>query len=82
MSVYLPRDRELWRLINRVRDRSYDWFAIDEKRRMHDLVVRLKATRRISSDDLQWLRQSDENLCGAAALTATFSRRRRKGVAR
>jgi hypothetical protein len=77
MSLPLPRDRDLWRVIDRVRDRSYDLFTFAEKKRMHDLVCRLKATRRISSDDLQWLRQSDENLCGVAVLSATFSRRRR-----
>jgi hypothetical protein len=81
MNAPLPRDRQLWALIDRVRDRSYDWFTFAEKKRMHDLVVRLKATRKISEDDLQWLRQADENLCGVASFTATSSRRRRNGGA-
>jgi hypothetical protein len=83
MTAILQRtDRELWKLIDRVRDPGYGWFTLEEKTRLHNLVVRFKATRKISSDDLQWLRQSDENLCDVAALTATFSRRRRKRGAR
>jgi hypothetical protein len=82
MGAPLFRDPELWRLIDRVRAASYDLFTFAKKKRMHDLVVRLKSKGIVSPADLEWLRQSDENLCGVAALTATFSRRRRKGVAR
>jgi hypothetical protein len=54
MTANLQRtDRELWKLIDRVRDAGYGWFTLEEKTWLHNLVVRLKATRRISSDDLQ-----------------------------
>jgi hypothetical protein len=82
MSPPLPTDRELWRLIDRVREAGYDWLTFEEKKRLHDLVVHLKATRKISEDDLEWLKQADENLSGVASLTATFSVRRRKRGAR
>jgi hypothetical protein len=74
------RDPALWMLVDRVRDRSYDLFTFAEKSRLHNLVVRLKAKGTISPDDLEWLRQADENLSGMPALTGTF--RRRQGGAR
>ena len=70
----------IWRLIDRVRDRSYDLFTIPEKKRLHDLVVRFKANGTISPDNLEWLKHADENLQGIAYFSATF--RRRKGGAR
>jgi hypothetical protein len=75
-------DRELWKLIDRVRDAGYGWFTLEEKTRLHNLVVRFKATHKISEDDIEWLHRADENLSGAAALSATFFRRRWKGGAR
>jgi hypothetical protein len=68
---------EIWRIVNRVREAGYDWFTLDEKKRLHDLVVRLKARGAISPDDLQWLQQADANLCGVASLAGIFSRRRK-----
>jgi hypothetical protein len=82
MSLPLSPNRELWRLIDSVRDRSSDWFTLAEKQRMHDKIVHLKAKGTVSAADLEWLRQADEDLCGAAALAATFSCRRRKGGSR
>jgi hypothetical protein len=54
--------RASWRLVDSVRDRSYDIFTFDEKKRLHDLVVMLKSTRTISASDRQWLEESDANL--------------------
>ena len=51
-----------WRLVNSVRDRSYDISIFDEKKRLHDLVVMLKSTRTISASDRRWLMESDETL--------------------
>jgi len=68
----------IWRLIDRVREAGYDLLTPEEKRRLHDLVVRFKATRKIPPDDLHWLEEADANLSGMAALTATFSGRRRR----
>jgi hypothetical protein len=53
---------ETWRLVDSVRDRCYDLFTYDEKKRLHDLVVMLKSTRTISASDRQWLEESDANL--------------------
>ena len=70
----------LWRLVDRVRDRSYDWFTFAEKKRLHDLVARLKTRKSISIDDLRWLNEMDDALAGVGALAATFQRRRKGGV--
>jgi hypothetical protein len=71
---------EKWQLVDRVRERGYGLWTPPEKQRLHDLVVRLKAKGTISPDDLEWLRQADENLSGMPALTGTF--RRLQGGAR
>jgi hypothetical protein len=70
----------LWLLVDRVRDRSYDFFTFEEKSRLHNLVVGLKAKGTISPGDRKWLEEADANLCGIASFSATF--RRRKGGAR
>jgi hypothetical protein len=70
----------LWLLVDRVREASYDFFTLAEKSRMHKLVCKLKATKTVSPEDMEWLRQADANLCGIASLSATF--RRRNGGAR
>jgi hypothetical protein len=64
-----------WRLVDRVRQAGYDFLTLPEKKRLHDLVVRLKRTGAVSADDLAWLEKMDENLSGISALTAIFSRR-------
>ncbi|HEY8006023.1 MAG TPA: hypothetical protein VIE66_04300 [Methylocella sp.] len=51
-----------WALVDRVRDRCYDVFTFDEKKRLHDLVGRLKRTGVIFADDLAWLREMDAAL--------------------
>jgi hypothetical protein len=69
-----------WRLINRVRDASYNFFTYDEKQRMHDLVVTIKRTDKLSIKDRKWLEEMDANFAGIPSLTGTF--RRRKGGVR
>jgi hypothetical protein len=44
-----------WQLIDAVRDRCRDLFALDEKKRLHDLVCKFKSTRAISPNDRRWL---------------------------
>ena len=56
---------EYWPLINSVREAG-DLLTIDEKQRLHNLVVRYKRTGVIFAADLQWLNQVDENRAGEA----------------
>jgi hypothetical protein len=65
---------ETWRLVDSVRDRSYDIFTHAEKKRLHDLVVMLKSTRTISASDRQWLEESDANLRAMRAPVAARGR--------
>jgi hypothetical protein len=65
-----------WRLINRVRDASYDFFTYDEKLKMHNLVGKLKRTDKLSDEDRKWLEEMDANFASISALTGTFRRRR------
>jgi hypothetical protein len=69
--------RDLWKLIDSVRDRSCDLFTLDEKQKMHNLVVRLKTKGTISPADFEWLKQYDEALRCMGAPRATASKRRR-----
>jgi hypothetical protein len=68
-----------WRLINRVRDASYNFFTYDEKLKMHNLVGAIKRTGKLSNEDRKWLEEMDANFAVISALTGTF--RRRKGGA-
>jgi hypothetical protein len=68
--------REIWRLIDDVRGRSYDAFVYDEKLRMHNLVLGFKAKGVVSPDDVKWLRESSEALRAMGISPARFSRRR------
>jgi hypothetical protein len=70
---------ELWALVDRVRERGYNWLTLAEKKRLHDLVLHLKARGTIPLGDLQWLRQADESLSLAGSLEGTFKRRRKGG---
>jgi hypothetical protein len=47
---------------------------------MHDLVVTIKRTDKLSIEDRKWLEEMDANFAGIPALTGPF--RRRKGCAR
>lgn len=69
--------RELWRLVDSVRDRSYDVFAYAEKRRRHDLVFHLKAKGTVSLDDVSWLKRTDQELRAAALDFVRWCRRGR-----
>jgi len=69
-------DREIWRLIDDVRGRSYDVFVYAEKQRMHDLVVAFKAKGIVSPENIEWLHQSSDNLRTMGVAPARFSRRR------
>jgi hypothetical protein len=75
MSAPIPA-RDTWKLIDSVRDRSYDLFTFDEKQKMHDLVVAFKIKGVISADDIKWLRESSDNLRAMGVAPARFSRRR------
>jgi hypothetical protein len=72
-----PSASDMWKLIDSVRDRSYDLVTLAEKRKMHDLVCRLKTKGIISPDDLEWLKQSDEALRCMGVPRATSANRRR-----
>jgi hypothetical protein len=65
-----------WQLIDAVRDRCYDLFCYDEKKRLHDLVCMFKSTRAISPSDRLWLEQMAANLLGMGAPAARTARRR------
>jgi|GEM_PF-7023678 len=69
-------DRDVWVLVNKVRDASDGIFTDDEKLRMHDLVTRLKTRKTISLADLMWLKSMDDALAGISAMTKTFRPRR------
>lgn len=75
MSASLPAN-DIWKLIDDVRDRSYDVFVFDEKKRMHDLVVNFKTKGIVPPDDIEWLKQSSENLRAMGISPARASRRR------
>jgi hypothetical protein len=71
-----------WPTINRVRDAG-DLLTLEEKQRLHNLVVRYKRTGVVFAADLQWLKQADENYAGIAPLYEILSKSsRRKGGAR
>jgi hypothetical protein len=76
MSAPPPVARDMWRLIDSVRDRSYDLFTFAEKQKMHDLVTAFKAKGIVSDADIDWLKQSYENLRSTGVSPARFSRRR------
>jgi hypothetical protein len=68
-----------WPLINHVRDAG-DLLTIEEKQRLHNLVVRYKRTGVVFAADLEWLKQADENYAGIAPLYEILSKSpRRKG---
>ncbi|HEY8006080.1 MAG TPA: hypothetical protein VIE66_04590 [Methylocella sp.] len=75
MSASLPA-RDLWKLIDSVRDRSYDVFTFAEKQRMHDLVGTFKVKGVISPDNIEWLHQSAANLQAMGISPYRSSRRR------
>jgi hypothetical protein len=66
-----------WPLINRVREAG-DLLTIEEKRRLHNLVVRYKRTGVVFAADLQWLNQADENYAGIAPLYKILSKSTRR----
>jgi hypothetical protein len=68
--------RETWALIDSVRDRCYDVFVYDEKKRLHDLVTKFKLSGTASPDDIEWLHQSSDNLRAMGVSPARVSRRR------
>jgi hypothetical protein len=74
MTAPIPA-RDMWKLIDDVRDRSYDLFTLAEKQRMHDLVVAFKAKGIVSDDDVEWLKRSDEYLRLMGAPRAVSRRR-------
>lgn len=65
-----------WPLINEVRDHGYDCLTIEEKRRMHTLVVRYRRDGVVSAADLAWLQSMADALAGVAAMQKTFRPRR------
>jgi hypothetical protein len=65
-----------WRLIDRVRDASYDFFTYDEKLKMHNLIGTIKRTDKLSVEDRKWLEEMDANFAGISEITGTFRRRR------
>jgi hypothetical protein len=70
-----------WPTINRVRDAG-DLLTIDEKQRLHNIVVRDKRTGVIFAADLDWLNQASENYAGIAPLYEILNKSaRRKGGA-
>jgi hypothetical protein len=68
---------EHWPLINRVRDAG-DLLTLDEKQRLHNLVVRYKRTGVVFAADLQWLTQADENFGGVAPLYEILNKSARR----
>jgi hypothetical protein len=68
---------EHWPLINRVREAG-DLLTIEEKRRLHNLVVRYKRTGVVFAADLDWLKQSAENFGGVAPLYELLSKSARR----
>ncbi|HEY8006369.1 MAG TPA: hypothetical protein VIE66_06130 [Methylocella sp.] len=75
MSGALPA-REIWKLIDDVRDRSYDIFVYDEKKRMHDLVGNFKTKGVVAPDDVDWLKRTAESLKAMGISPYRSSRRR------
>jgi hypothetical protein len=75
MTAPIPA-RDMWQLIDSVRDRSYDVFVYDEKLRMHNLVTAFKTKGVVSPEDVEWLRRSYDNLRSMGISPARFSRRR------
>jgi hypothetical protein len=66
-----------WPLINHVRDAG-DLLTIEEKQRLHNLVVRYKRVGVIFAADLQWLKQSAENFGGVAPLYEILNKSTRR----
>jgi hypothetical protein len=60
---------ETLRLINAVREAAgRDLLTMQEKLRLHTAASRYRRNRRISADDLAWLRQMDSNFEFIAAM--------------
>jgi hypothetical protein len=64
-----------WPLINRIRD-SGNLLTLEEKQRMHNLVLRYKRTSVIFAADLQWLAQADESIASLYEILVKSSRRK------
>jgi hypothetical protein len=68
---------EHWQLINRIRNAG-DLLTLEEKQRLHNLVVRYKRTGVVFAADLQWLTQADQNHAGIAPLYEILSKSSRR----